>query len=358
MEISVIGFTENGIKMACYLSDQVKGKLNGCQIHLYGKCNYLNPLLLQRIDFVESSIIDWAREQMHAKHIILFIGAVGIAVRAIAPWITDKLSDQPVLVMDETAKFVIPILSGHVGGANDLARQIAHLMGAEPVITTATDLCDKFAIDLFAKRNDLVIQNKDGIAKVTSKVLAKERITMSVENGHLQGKLPENINCMLVSYPPKEAVDVLIASEKGSKQASLWLSPKEYLLGMGCKKGKDIREIKGFVDSTIKQLRIREDQILGLASVDLKKEEKGFLLWCEEKEKHFFTYTAKELSEVDGEFTASEFVNAKVGIDNVCERAAIKACGGDGQLILRKTGCNGMTIAIAKRKWKVTFENE
>lgn len=100
---------------------------------------------------VRNSLSAWAGEQMAARHALIFIGACGIAVRAIAPWIMDKLHDSPVLVADEMGKYVIPLLSGHVGGANELAVRLAGALGAIPVITTATDLHDSFAVDIFAK---------------------------------------------------------------------------------------------------------------------------------------------------------------------------------------------------------------
>ena len=112
---------------------------------------------------VQESVSVWAGEQMAAHHALVFVGACGIAVRAIAPWITDKLHDSPVLVMDEQGQYVIPLLSGHVGGANELAVRLAGELGAVPVITTATDLHGSFAVDLFAKRNDLWIHNREGL---------------------------------------------------------------------------------------------------------------------------------------------------------------------------------------------------
>ena len=126
---------------------------------------------------VQESVSVWAGEQMAAHHALVFVGACGIAVRAIAPWITDKLHDSPVLVIDEQGQYVIPLLSGHVGGANELAVRLAGELGAVPVITTATDLHGSFAVDLFAKRNDLWIHNREGIARVSAKILAGEKIT-------------------------------------------------------------------------------------------------------------------------------------------------------------------------------------
>ena len=104
------------------------------------------------------------RKAFREGEALVFIGAAGIAVRMIAPFVKDKLTDPPVIVIDEFGENVIPVLSGHIGGANGLALEIAASIGARPVITTATDLNDAFSVDLFAKENGLKIANRDGIA--------------------------------------------------------------------------------------------------------------------------------------------------------------------------------------------------
>ena len=181
MKLSMISFTESGV----FLSEKIAGLMSGTECVLYTKCGMYSRER-QTVRFVIQSIGEWAKEQFEEANAMLFIGACGIAVRAIAPHITDKLHDSPVLVMDEKGQYVIPLLSGHVGGANELAVSIAEKTGAEPVITTATDINNKFAIDLFAKKNGLTIVNKDGIAMVSSKILAGKSIIMSIEHGHLE----------------------------------------------------------------------------------------------------------------------------------------------------------------------------
>ena len=115
---------------------------------------------------------------------LVFIGACGIAVRAISPFIESKLTDSPAVVIDESGKFAVPLLSGHIGGANALAKKLADSLGAQPVITTATDINGAFAVDMFAESNGLYIENKDGIAKVTSKILSGQTVKMYIEPGH------------------------------------------------------------------------------------------------------------------------------------------------------------------------------
>ena len=351
MKLSIISFTQNGI----VLSKSIAKLLDGIEYTLYTKykASYQEE---QTVRFVTQSIGEWAKEQFEERNALLFIGACGIAVRAIAPHITDKLHDSPVLVMDEKGEYVISILSGHVGGANELAISLAEKTGAKPVITTATDVHNQFAIDLFAKKNGLTIVNKDGIAKVSSKVLSGKRITMAIEHGHLGkiGKLPGKIE--LVEYPPLQKVDVVISSENREFDTMLLLVPKEYAVGIGCKKGKEIEKIEDFILRHLQRVGIIPIQVFGMASIDVKRDEPGLLAWSRKEKIPFITYTAEELKSVKGDFHRSEFVKEQVGVDNVCERAAMKMCEPGGKLIYEKHAEDGMTIAIAGREWRVHFD--
>ena len=139
------------------------------------------------------------REAFEKREALIFIGAAGIAVRSVAPYVKDKLTDPPVIVIDESGRHVIPVLSGHVGGANELALKIAAVIGAEPVLTTATDVSGAFSVDLFAGENGLRILNREGIAKVSSSALEGKAVTICIKD-----------------YPPQDKVDVLITDEYGS----------------------------------------------------------------------------------------------------------------------------------------------
>ncbi|MBD5521400.1 MAG: cobalt-precorrin 5A hydrolase [Lachnospiraceae bacterium] len=372
MELSIISFTKNGKhlseKIKNILMTDVEMQAVKAEVHLYTKCKAcMSDNLNSSIVFVKTSVREWAGLQMQKRNVMLFIGACGIAVRAVAPFITDKLHDAPVLVMDEAGKYVIPILSGHIGGANELANHIAKITGAEPVITTATDINQKFAVDLFAKRNGLYIVNKDGIVKVSSKVLAGNEITMSIETGHNKNCMPpEGVESAayppegikLIPYSPTEAVDIVVTSESGMFDTAILLKPREYVIGIGCKRGKSADEIDNFLTKKINELGISSTQILAVSSISQKRDEQGIIEWCQKEGIPFFTYTAEELKEVEGNFTESAFVKEQVGVDNVCERAALRVCGEAGKLILPKCAENGMTLAIAKREWKVCFDGK
>lgn len=355
MNLSIISFTQNGIS----LSKNIANVMEQIKCSLYTKCStdYISDNNNENIiKYVEQSIYEWTGKQFEEKNAILFIGATGIAVRAIAPHINDKLTDSPVLVMDEMGKYIIPVLSGHVGGANEIALNIATLTGAKPVITTATDINGLFAIDIFAKKNQLFITNKDGIAKVSSKILSEKSISISIENDHLDSDdyVPSFIN--IIDYPPQEKTDVVITSEDNKFDTSLLLKPMEYVIGFGCKKGKEYYKIDQYINESLEQAGISLNSISGISSIDVKKDEPGLIKWSTKTRIPFTTYSAEELESVGGTFNSSEFVKANVGVDNVCERAALKLCGADGKLIYEKHAKDGMTIAIAKKTWRVKFD--
>lgn len=363
MKLSVISFTQNGLRLSEQLAERWEGGGNDSMPWespvIYTKCSaVLEKRTEASVRYVKESLGEWAGVQMKEGNLLLFIGACGIAVRAIAPHLTDKLHDSPVLVMDEKGAYVIPILSGHFGGANEFAMRLAGAIGATAVITTATDLNRKFAVDLFAKKNDLNVVNKDGIVKVSSKVLAGKEITISIENGHLcqSDKVPAGVRT--VPYPPQVPVDIVVTSEEKDFNGSVLLRPREYVIGMGCRRGKEEEKIEAFMERSLREAGVSAMQVFALASIEQKKEEQGFVLWSRKNRVPFLTFTAEELKEVAGVFHTSEFVKEKVGVDNVCERAALRACGADGRLIYEKHAEDGMTIAIAKREWSVRFDEK
>ncbi len=384
MKVSIISFTLKGIELSLKIKKAFSREAEE-ELCLYTKCSHAEKSLTERklteknlaekdlaesgLSYVEQPLTEWTGEQMKARRSLLFIGACGIAVRAIAPFLTDKLNDVPVLVMDEQGRFVIPVLAGHVGGANELALSLAERMGSTPVITTATDLNHCFAVDLFARRNALHIVNKDGIAKVSSRILAGEEVTMAVEEGHLREEeaqtlrgrrgsrktnIPEGIWLVSTEAP----VDVLVAPASYGHGRLLTLRPKEYVIGIGCKRGKAAEQIDHFVNRALKESGISMEQVAAFASIDRKKDEEGILWMSSHYGISFVTCSAEELQQVEGNFHASEFVKSQVGVDNVCERAALRFSGPGGTLITGKQAEDGITVAIAKRRWSVSFDEK
>ena len=347
-DIAVISFTYRGAELAEHIQ-KVMGAAWSCK--LYTKCSDVRA---DGIGIpVEQPLFTWAGEQFAAGNALLFIGACGIAVRSIAPHVKDKLSDAPVLVADEAGQFVIPLLAGHYGGANRLAGELSRALGATAVLTTATDVNGLFAVDVFAAANHLAIASHDGIARVSAGLLRDGYLTMSVA-GECEGEIPPEVR--LVPYPPKKPVDVLVAPQcEDGEQCSLWLIPSCLMLGIGCRRGKSEEELEAFVRETLELAKLSCAAVAGIASIDVKADEAGILALAERLAVSYTTYPAGHLQCADGTFTSSGFVAQQVGVDNVCERAAVCAAGEGGRLLVQKAACEGKTLAIAERKWSVKF---
>ncbi len=367
MRISVISFTNQGEQLAVRIRE----------------CLPEEPVTLHRKP--EQGVAAWAGEQFRDHCALIFVGACGIAVRAVAPWVKDKLSDSPVLVVDEEGRYVIPLLSGHVGGANELARLLASRLGAVPVVTTATDIRGKFAVDVFAQKNGLRIVDREGIVQVSSKVLRGETIIVAAElpegtagrlskNQGLSASQPSDDQRLSAAQPPEgirlvwlrpgqlleEKADVLISERadmpEQADRAVLRLKPRDYVLGIGCRKGKTEAEISALAEAGLARLGISWEDVAAVASIDRKQDEPGLCSLTRARRIPFVTFSEEQLQTVEGVFHGSPFVAQTVGVDNVCERAALAACGDGGALVLEKQAENGVTLAVAKRPRQIRWE--
>ena len=241
MNISVISFTEKGRKLSEKLNKVLHTKM--C-ISLFCKSkNYREES--EHVSNCKMSLFEWTSKQFKQSCAILFIGSCGIAVRAVAPCLKDKLTDVPVLVMDEAGQFVIPIVSGHYGGANKLAELIAEELGATAVITTATDINQLFAVDVFARKNQLAISNKSAIKQISSAILAKEQVTIFIE-GSYEGNIPEELTLLNKKAAIEKGTASIVISpyKERALRAVLQLCPKILYIGIGCRRGKSFQELE------------------------------------------------------------------------------------------------------------------
>lgn len=343
MRIAVICFTEAGASTAITLMEGLLKKGELCEG--FGKGPGLKPLT--------SSLGEWTKEQFIDKDGIVFIGAMGIAVRSIAPYIKGKAVDPAVVVLDDQGRFSISVLSGHLGGANELAERSAQITGGQAVITTATDIHGKFAADLFAKRLGLAISELNMVKKVSAAVLRGETVGFH-SDFPIDGRLPEEL-CLDAKADTGLYITIADSGEKGKTDHFLRLIPKILILGIGCRKNTSVTVIKDGVTSVLKEHNISSLAIAGCASIDLKKEEEGLCEFAREAGVPFYTYPAEILAGIHGDFTSSSFVKQITGVDNVCERAALCCVNelGGGKLIIKKEAAAGVTVAAAVLDWKV-----
>ena len=272
---------------------------------------------------------------------VIFIGAVGIAVRSIAPYIKDKFCDPAVLVIDELGRYVIPLLSGHVGGANELANYIGGALSAAPIITTATDINGTFAVDVFAKKNNLLISSRKLAKDVSAVLLDNNCIDIDSDIKSIDVKeLKKKLN------PKNKACDIKVRiTDRIYDDTVLTLIPKNLYIGVGCKKNTDADKMWDFVNDIFRLEGLDIRAVKSIGSIDIKRDEYAIKNLANRLNVPFLTFTKDELNSVSGDFFESEFVRKTVGVGNVCERAVCIQCN---NLIVKKTAREGMTVAIGR----------
>lgn len=277
---------------------------------------------------------------------LVFVGSCGIAVRAIAPFLKGKTRDPAVIVSDETGKWVISLLSGHIGGANALALRLARAIGAQPVITTATDVNKRFSVDAWATKAGLSIGSMDLAKRFSAAIL--ERDLPLCSDFPVEGPPPAG-----VFWGDSGALGAAVSClKKNPFEETLYLVPQKLHLGVGCRRGTP----RSAFEEILSALPIHPEAVCSVASIDVKRDEQGLLDFCAAHNWGARFYPAAQLMALGGEFTGSDFVQKTVGVDNVCERAAMVSAGPGARLILRKTISGGVTMAAATEDWRVCFE--
>lgn len=343
--------------------------ISGAEIIAKVKCEALPEVSMKE---TVKACVDEYFEQVDA---IVFVTASGIAVRSVAEHLTHKSKDPAIVCMDECSKHVISLVSGHAGGANALTQMLADVMWATPVITTATDVEGQFSIDDYAREHNLVVTDWAKAKAISAEVLATGAKPVWVDEAEVSQEEEKNA-CEICKEQKSTGIDVgkiendgcenEIGVQKlqiGSHQVvitpqdvsvdaqTLQLIPRCIVAGVGCKKGIPVDKIEHAVQDAFAKAGLRMEALCAVASIDLKKEEAGLLEFCETRKVPFEAYTAEELQAVSGTFSASEFVTGVTGVDNVCERSAVKYASehgaNDGELLLRKQAQDGVTVALA-----------
>lgn len=337
MKIAAIAFTERGEELA----KQTLTALEDCAT------SYSRGWGDERVPLGA-----WAQQAFRKADALLFVGAAGIAVRAIAPYVQSKVHDPAVLVMDESGTWVVPLLSGHIGGANRLARRIAGLVGARAVLTTATDARGVWAVDDWAAARGMAVSNP-GRVKMVSGALLKGRSVVLRCGADIELLKPLPNHVEVITGPGY--VDVAIAWESRVPAGALHLVPRCLVVGLGARRGAPAEDVEAAIKAVLEEAGADERALAGLASIDVKADEAGF---CEVAAAHglpFTTYSAEQLKGIEGSVSSSSFVAETVGVDNVCERAAL---AGGGRLLVPKTVRGQVTAALAVRPQRLDFADD
>jgi len=282
---------------------------------------------------------------------IICIMATGIVVRAIAPLIKDKKIDPAVVVLDEKGRFAISLLSGHLGGANELAKKIAACLGAKAVITTASDVQGKTALDLWAKEKDLYVEDFEKLKKLSARIVNGKQIKLKIDGAVNAGAMPEEF---IPAASIKEA-DAIISCRL-IRSAALFLRPKSLYVGIGCNRGTSKEEIEKEMKDVFRKEKLSYHSVRGLASIDIKRDEEGLIEFARDNcfIIDFFTKDALNKAISAYHIKGSEAVRAATGAAAVAEPAAIlsakKVCG-NIRLIKPKVKRGNLTLAIAEAEF-------
>lgn len=318
----------------------------GYETKAFSTKRYIKNNDILPIDF---GLKKWCKNCFKKGNCIIFIGSAGIAVRTIAEFIDTKDKDPSVIVIDENGKYIIPILSGHIGGGNKTAYLIADILGGTPVITTATDINNIFSVDSWAVKNNIAIYNIENIKYISSSLLDKTDIGL-ISDFNICSKLPENIK---LGNNFSTGICISLDKNKLPFKTTLNLIPKCIVIGLGCKKNIDFETVEMLFLNSLKENNLPIEAVKRISSIDLKKEEEAILKLSRKYKIDFVTYSSKQLENLKGNFISSEFVKSVTGVDNVCERAA--CINIQGRFIQRKTCFKGVTIAIFLESRDIVF---
>lgn len=351
MKIAIITITRNGARLGARL------KSGFVEAELYALPKYMGTAGKGAIA-IESDLGALFERLWPEVGGFICIMATGIVVRKIAPYLRGKDVDPAVVVMDDAGKFSISLLSGHLGGANELAERCAFISGARAVITTATDANGLPSFDMLARENGWAIEDLSRVKILNSLLLDDEKIAVVDDTGlvrsffHGQGRL--QFHDSFVAGLRSEAKGFLFVTNsiippQLRSESLLVLRPKNLVLGIGCNSGTSADEIEGVVISNLKRLFLSSASIAMVASAEAKSREPGLIEAAERFGVPFICYPSEELNLVEAPTPPSAYVMAAIGATGVAEPAAVLASG-RGELILKKVKSGNVTLAIALRR--------
>lgn len=330
MKIYSISFTYHGDTVNLILKKYL-------HTEAYGNTNGLKRNALE--------LAEWSKRAFADGNAVIFIGAAGIAVRAIAPLVRSKDTDPAVIVIDDRGRHVIPILSGHIGGANELSEKIACLLNAEPVITTSTDINGVWAVDVWAKHHGYIIENIECVKNISSALLRGESVGFVSDYG-VKGTMPAGV---VSGTGFENGISVSHNSRICPFSKTLHIMPKNLFIGVGSCKNAQETALENLLNTT----SFSKEAASAVCTIDIKRYEPSVIYLCRKLGCDLKLYSAYELNTAEGNFAHSEFVKNVAGTDNVCERAAILAS--KGRLLLHKTLGDKVTLAVAESRWTVEF---
>ncbi len=330
MKIATLSLTTGGKKLARNIVEQTE-----------------NSHLLQIRDGIAATLADnWSRFDC-----FICIMAAGIVVRAIAPLLRDKQTDPCVIVMDEKGSHVISLLSGHLGGGNQLAHTIAELCNGTAVITTASDTLNLVALDLWAQQQNLAVQDRRILTRASSKL---------VNQGHLKLYCETEVDSLppgLILASQYDDADLLISNRKATNQPKKipFFHPRNLIIGVGCNRGTPSDEFEEAITELLDDLGLSRYSIRNLASIDVKDDEDGLLSFAEKNGWPIEFYLREEINSIKDNVTISDAALKAVGAIGVAEPTALLSAK-TNILLSRKRKWQNITMAVAKAPFTLSAQ--
>lgn len=322
---------------------------------------YFDVKLYLRADVKNRGLRKITEEVFNNHKAIIFISSTGIAVRSTAPFLRSKAVDPAVLVIDSCSKFVISLVSGHLGGANELTLKVADIIKAQPVITTATDNIGVIAPDVIARDNKLIIDDLKICKEIAALLVEGKKVIFSDDRESIN--LPKGY----IKEPNKDITGAVWVTNKESYNEEIYKPPfsnnaehkqlpilklirGDIVLGIGCRKDYSSEEMKKNVLHKLNEFNIDQRAVKSIGTVEIKKDEKAILdlaeyLGCELK-----IFSLEDIKKVQNHYEGSDFVEKNIGVRAVCE-PCVELLG--GKPLSEKMKCNGMTLCIGVKHIKI-----
>ncbi len=338
---AIFALTRKGAELAARISEHIPG--SACL------CNYRHALPGMTLFGHISEVFPSAWRECES---IVCIMGCGIAVRMVSPLLEDKTVDPAVVVLDQDGRFAISLVSGHVGGANELARKVASITGGQAVITTASDLQDKPAVDIAANNAGLLVENSGILSRIQAAILDEEPLWIFDPDGLLLRHLPAHHGLRVIDAGAdpggfRTSLGIWVSelvSPRGVK--CLKLRPANLVIGIGCNRGTSSEEIVGFVGKKLKANKLSPLSIRNFVSLDIKSDERGLLDAARAFDRPVHFCARQQIKGIPVP-NPSETVARHVGAESVCEAGALWSAGTRELLVPKRKAAN-CTLAIAR----------
>ncbi|MCT4687763.1 cobalt-precorrin 5A hydrolase [Vallitalea sp.] len=343
MKIALITLTHGGLQLA----EKLREYNPKIDVFSHKKCKY------EYVKFIELPLRDNIKQLIDDYDMLAFIMAAGIVVRLIAPYIKHKSIDPGVIVIDEQGNYVISLLSGHLGGANEYTRELAEFLHAHPVITTASDVNNTMAVDILAMKLNCYIDDFEDAKIVTSHIVNGDNVGI-ISNRSIDIDLPKQF-ITINNYNISPSIDkynikglIVIDSNKIDVDVPIsYLCKKDITVGIGCRRGKTREEITKELMPLLKEKDINIRRISRISTVEVKKDEMGIIELARTLRIPMDIITIKKIKEIQHLFEGSKFVEKTIGVTCVSEPCGYLSSN-KGECILNKVKANGITISLWK----------